>query len=60
MGRNNKIGQVKDFLKHIIGKLREGDHFNIITFSSSVEQFNSGSLVQAGECVTKYHTYVYI
>ncbi|XP_036390171.1 inter-alpha-trypsin inhibitor heavy chain H6 isoform X2 [Megalops cyprinoides] len=42
-----KIKQTKQAMVTILSDLREGDHFNIITFSDKVHTWNTGGTVQA-------------
>ncbi|KAM9342802.1 inter-alpha-trypsin inhibitor heavy chain H6 isoform 2-T2 [Pholidichthys leucotaenia] len=42
-----KIKQTKQAMNTILGDLREGDHFNIITFSDKVHTWKKGRTVQA-------------
>ncbi len=42
-----KIQQMKDAMVTILDDLNEDDHFNIITFSSEVENWNSKSTTQS-------------
>ncbi|KAJ8396998.1 hypothetical protein AAFF_G00010520 [Aldrovandia affinis] len=42
-----KIKQTKQAMTTILGDLREGDHFNIITFSDKVHTWKKGRAVQA-------------
>jgi Ca-activated chloride channel family protein len=39
MGRENRIVQAREALEFCVGKLNEGDQFNIIKFSSTVDPF---------------------
>ncbi|CAI5648521.1 unnamed protein product [Oreochromis niloticus] len=43
----NKIKQTKQAMSTILGDLREGDHFNIITFSDKVHTWKKGKTVRA-------------
>uniref|UniRef100_A0A8C7XYS0 Inter-alpha-trypsin inhibitor heavy chain family member 6 n=1 Tax=Oryzias sinensis TaxID=183150 RepID=A0A8C7XYS0_9TELE len=43
----NKIKQTKQAMTTILGDLREGDHFNIITFSDKVQTWKKGRTVRA-------------
>uniref|UniRef100_A0A3Q0SE67 Inter-alpha-trypsin inhibitor heavy chain family member 6 n=1 Tax=Amphilophus citrinellus TaxID=61819 RepID=A0A3Q0SE67_AMPCI len=43
----NKIKQTKQAMSTILGDLREGDHFNIITFSDKVHTWKRGRTVRA-------------
>ncbi|XP_028265258.1 inter-alpha-trypsin inhibitor heavy chain H5 isoform X2 [Parambassis ranga] len=42
-----KIKQTKQAMSTILGDLREGDHFNIITFSDKVQTWKKGRTVRA-------------
>nr|XP_057908654.1 inter-alpha-trypsin inhibitor heavy chain H6 isoform X2 [Doryrhamphus excisus] len=42
-----KIKQTKQAMSTILGDLREGDHFNIITFSDTVHMWKKGRTVRA-------------
>jgi len=46
MQQNNKIGQAKDALKFCLNSLNENDRFNIITFNTAIESYQS-ELIQA-------------
>ncbi|XP_024148423.2 inter-alpha-trypsin inhibitor heavy chain H6 isoform X2 [Oryzias melastigma] len=43
----NKMKQTKQAMTTILGDLREGDHFNIITFSDKVQTWKKGRTVRA-------------
>uniref|UniRef100_A0A3Q4GEC7 Inter-alpha-trypsin inhibitor heavy chain family member 6 n=1 Tax=Neolamprologus brichardi TaxID=32507 RepID=A0A3Q4GEC7_NEOBR len=43
----NKIKQTKQAMSTILGDLREGDHFNIVTFSDKVHTWKKGKTVRA-------------
>ncbi|HET6202725.1 MAG TPA: VIT domain-containing protein [Planctomycetota bacterium] len=44
-----KIEQAKGALRHVIGRLRPGDRFNLIRFSSEAESFRDGPVEATGE-----------
>ena len=42
-----KIGQTKEAMETILGQLREGDTFNIVTFQSLIQTWKTDQMVPA-------------
>lgn len=46
---NGQIDQMKDALKHCVGALRDGDRYNIVTFSTEARAMNRDGLIEVNE-----------
>ena len=53
-----KIAQAKDALKFCVNNLRKGDRFNIISFSTSISEYNGGLLVASSDNTQKASEFI--